>query len=79
MNNPAEERGSAIAACDCPRTQGEIFDSPKCAVDFTLGVGMTVLFVTAEKYCWCKHLIGFGNTHFCNCANRLNLYKKYGL
>jgi hypothetical protein len=80
MNSSPEDKDSAIAACSCPATPDETIESPQCTVDELVQTAAPILFVKPKNgRVWCKHLVGFGHSHFCTCSPRMALYKDFGL
>ena len=75
MDELIDERKHAIESCSCPREAGEMLLAPKCAPEQCVA---DVLFVNGSQYS-CVHFIGYGDGHFCSCANRIRLFKIYNL
>lgn len=69
----------AIEACSCPSTTDSV--KPLCQAEQLLSgnTDYPLLFVRAPKGLYCKHLLGFGNGHFCTCKERLELFKRYNI
>ena len=68
-----------MALCACPRQDDEILTAPLCPVTSAVGVTSTVLFVEPPKMLFCTECKSYGNSKYCNCKHRLQVYRTYAI
>jgi hypothetical protein len=80
MDQPLDEKQLAISTCSCPLQPGEALVAPKCAAVQAVGSSNRLLEVRSEKG-WqvCRNFVSFGSGQFCSCAQRIKVFKSFGV